>query len=336
MRPAEPIRVRVTVRNQSFSRENPREAFWAPYRESPSSSESDSAIVELERQFCRDFGGELRDALVQQASVGWRRLESDLFLGGFDDLRHFMLRRSDKEPYSLDALNRFLEYRQQMFRDSAPLRRAHERMVAAGSVLFTTRISGYSSLNFDIATGSFGQLATIFDDNFDAFRVFLDAFVPVAFGEVFSEDFANQLEFSVVVPRSVEEAFYAAVGGAQSALTPTMPSAATSPPAPTTSDTRDQWGARERAEYLWRLANGSLLVPVVLALAIMFYGFSILADIRRTQYEAPKPLLDHQLELLREDRLRMWPAQPTPTPAPSPTPVIAPPVAPAPETRARQ
>ena len=84
--------------------------------------------------------------------------------------------------------------------------------------------------------------------------------------------------------------------------------------------------ARERAEWIWRLANGSLLIPVLIALAVMFYGMRLLFEIRSSQFNALQPILQHQLELLKEDRLRMaapaTPDQSKASGAPSQIPVV--------------
>ena len=67
---------------------------------------------------------------------------------------------------------------------------------------------------------------------------------------------------------------------------------------------------RERAEWLWKLANGSLLVPVLIALFVMFYAIRELAAIRQQQLMLLKPLLDHTVELLKEDRARIEQSSP--------------------------
>lgn len=142
-------------------------------------------------------------------------------------------------------------------------------------------------MSLDLFVASIKGVTRAFDNDFDSFRVFLEVFVPQAFERVFFGESAG-VECSVQIPTTYQEAFAAPV----SVETPALPTQALA-------------AARERAEWLWRLANGSLLVPFLLALAVMYYGVAISRDAARTQYEALKPILEHQLKLLEEDRRRL-------------------------------
>ncbi|MFM7346721.1 MAG: hypothetical protein ACKO1J_15300 [Tagaea sp.] len=300
--PADAIRLRIVARDPKLRQERePREAFWAAARDESDSNES---IPALEAKLCRRFGPELREALLRHLAEPLRTLDSELFPGSLRDFERWMFRLMD-DPRSLrewyryqfaEAFTRLMEQRQQVLRDSPSLRRVQERLAAAAGVAFSTKIVGYSSLNLDIVPGSFKQIAAAFENDFDSFRVFLEAFVPVAFAGVFSEASSDRLEFSVTVPTSAEQAFRDAKIEVAShpALVAAVPASA---PA----------SGRERAEWLWRLANGSLLVPLLLALLVMYQGMKMLGEIRASQYDALMPVLEHQLKLLEEDRLRLYP-----------------------------
>jgi hypothetical protein len=51
----------------------------------------------------------------------------------------------------------------------------------------------------------------------------------------------------------------------------------------------------------------------------MYEGMSILKEIRASQYDAMKPILEHQLKLLEEDRRRLF-KEPVAAQAPSSAP----------------
>lgn len=300
----EPIRIRLTPRHSSRDTLNPRVAFWQAVRQGDA---EDGEIGFNEGKLCREFGNELRQVLLRHISEPLRTVEKDLFRGEFRDLERFLFRffdgpiseKSWDRAQVLDAFTRLLDQRQRFFRESPGLNRLQERIAAAANIVFTTRIAGYSSLNLDLSVGSLKSVAEAFDNDFDSFRVFLEAFVPQAFDHVFSSDYADRLDFSVQVPSSYEAAFHASVALPQTPQA-VMAVAPAVQPVPATTP------AREKAEWLWRLANGSLLVPLLLALAVMYQGMSMLKEIRGTQYEALKPVLDHQLKLLEEDRRRLF------------------------------
>lgn len=299
----DPIRIRIQRRDGQPSSRNPRDDFWAPLRES--SESSNNRISDFESRLCRQFGVELQNSLVHSVSRGLRDLESELFPGSTRDFERFFFRFMKPGPefraYQFaEVYSKYLDYRLQVVRENPALRDAQRRAVLASGITFATRIAGYSSLDLNVSVGSIERAAEVFDNNFDSFRVFLDAFVPVAFGEVFTDSFADQHQFEISVPSSLQTTFEKAVKvttAVRDAISgDVVPDIKTAPTGAVTS--------RERAEWLWRLANGSLLVPVILALIVMYFGLKQVADMRSIQYEALKPILDHQLELLKEDRLR--------------------------------
>lgn len=300
------IRIRATARDGASEKSNPREAFWAPLRNSEKfqSLEFPYQIWRLEAALCQEFGGELRSALMRQLREGLHGLDSE-FLPGMRDFERFFFRYMDfpkDEAFRYqfaEVFTRYLEHRQEMWRENPALRKTQEQLAAAAGIFFSARISGYASLGFDLSVGSFSQLAKAFDGDFDSFRVFLEAFVPVAFGEVFDQKFVAGLDFTISIPSSVEQAFDAA------AAAPVAAHSATAAQAPPPAIASHSSAARERAEWLWRLANGSLLIPVIITLFVMFYGAQLLLDIRNSQNVAFQPILEHQLKLLQEDRLRM-------------------------------
>lgn len=293
--PLGPIRLRITPREPRQGQDTkPRETFWATVR---NESDSNKSVTSLEAKLCREFGGELRSALLRELSEPLRILDSELFPGSYREFEYRMVRfmESPREyRYQFaEVFSRLMEQRQQVLRESPSLRRVQERLAAAAGITFSTRLAGYASLNLDLVPSSLKQVAAAFENGFDSFRVFLEAFVPVAFAGVFSESSADRLSFTVTVPASVESAFREA-GSLEQAPPPVTGQVAASPTS-----------ARERAEWLWRLATGSLLVPLLLALLVMYQGMKMLGEIRAAQYEALKPVLEHQLKLLEEDRLRL-------------------------------
>jgi hypothetical protein len=318
---AEAIRIRITPRETTPVKERgSREAFWAAIREP---NESDEKISRLEAKLCRRFGPELRVALIRELAAPLHALDSQFFPGSMRDLERWIFRyldgpRADRDLYSYqfaEAFSRLLEQRQQVLRESPELRRVQTRVAAAAGVTFVTRLAGYASLNLDVVPGAFRDIATAFDNDFDSFRVFLEAFVPIAFAGVFSDEMADKLDFTVTVPPSTEQAFRAAASVGSGVTGDAAPRA------PEAERVVHQTSARERAEWLWRLANGSLLVPVVLGLVVMYFSVRMLLEVRSTQDTALKPILDHQLKLLEEDRHRFsldLARQSSPTPPPPP------------------
>ena len=292
-----PIRIRITRRDSPLGDADPRDVFWRPLREF--SDESNASIASFEGRFVRRFGPSLRDGLVDSLARAARATDerADPLVRDFERL---LLKFGPRREYGYqftDAFATLIEERSRLLRESPGIRDARERMSLAATLVFSTRITGYSSLEAELSVGSLQKLARIFDGNFESFRVFLEAFVPVAFANVFNDQFADVHEYSVHVPAGFASGFNAAVRAEARPVSAAVVSSE--------KEHSGQSTSRERAEWLWRLANGSLLVPFLLALAVMWFGLQALSGIYRDHRDAMTPVLEHQLMLLQEDRERL-------------------------------
>lgn len=278
-------------------RENMRTAFWRPLR-STDEFEGQS-IPQLESKLRREFGR----TLARHMLGGIRRglSEMDRAARGDEPLWHFFdfpLRR--KEPYldeAAAAYSRYLDFRQQLISDNSAYSDAIRRVGDASSVLFSVTLRGYTSLNLDVEISPLHKLASAFESDFDSFRVFLDVFVPQTFADIFTQDFADSFSYSIDVPQDFKQTFLATP---QHTVPPKTVAATAAAPTETKSS-----DSQERAIWLWRLANGSLVVPVVLALIVLYFGWQEMSSLREAQQKALESALDHQLKLLEEDRQRL-------------------------------
>jgi hypothetical protein len=300
------IRIRHTdVKSEKFENSSPRENFWAPVRKNNNYAER--SISSLETGLIREFGDHLRAALVQRISQGIRDAEDTLYGPELrmmlEHYRHFFHEFPfPKEKYwpsfyPNEPLTKLIEFRQQVFREIPAARTVFERLALTSDVTFSVRIDGYSSLDLSLLVGQIEKLAAVFDSDFESFRVFLDVFVPKAFGDVFVDDIANEMSFEINIPQSIKDVFVQPNVTNPPIVEPTKP--------PVLGTEAAKSNAEQRAQWLWKLANGSLLIPVLIALAVMYFGLKEIASIRILQYEALKPILEHQVQLLKEDRERL-------------------------------
>lgn len=312
------IRIRLIARVQDSDVMNPREAFWL------SMGHENGNYDALEGKLCNEFGPALRNLLIEHFSEPLRDADRKFFRGEFGDLDHFLFRYFDRprkekdwwQGQELDAIARIYEQRQQFFNENPAIRATIEKIAATSPIIFAVRIAGYSSINLDLSVGSIKKVAEIFDGDFDSFRVFLEAFVPQAYARVFSSSDAERLDCAVQIPNTFARAFSATMSPSSPAVLPEQQISSLSPTS-----------AREKAEWLWRLANGSLLVPVILSLAVMYLGMTMLRDIGKSQQTMMAPIFEHQMKLLEEDRHRLF-KEVAPTPAPSSSPASTSPTSP--------
>lgn len=278
-------------------RQDARTTFWRPLR-STNDFEGQS-IPQLEAKLRREFGSTLARHML--GGIRHSLSEMDRAARGDEPPWHFFdFPMRQKEPYydeAVAAYSRYLDFRQQLISDNPTYSDAIRRLGDGSSVLFSVTIRGYTSLNLDVDISPLQKLASAFESDFDSFRVFLDVFVPQTIGDIFTPDFANSFSYSIDVPQDFKKAFLAAP---QHPIIPAAVATTAAPPAET--KTID---SQERAQWLWRLANGSLVVPVLLALIVLYFGWQEMSSLRDTQQKALQSALDHQQKLLEEDRQRL-------------------------------
>ncbi|MBE7457166.1 MAG: hypothetical protein HS102_11115 [Planctomycetia bacterium] len=303
---AEPIRVRISpVRYGPSVSAEARTSFWASLRETE--RHSNQSIEEFEATLTHQFGPALRNRLIQAVREEVSEFEKGLFGVEFsaeiwrflDHELHFMRHEKGWPSAWSDPIVKYFDLRQHALTEVPKFRASLDRLAAAAAVRFSTRIRGYGSLDLELLVGSAERLSEVFDENFDAFRVFLDCFIPLAFADVFTSEFAGQMRYEVSPPTALQKAFRK-----KPSQPVKQPSTATADEPHSAAATPHREALR-KAEWIWRLANGSLLVPLILALIVLYFGLRELSSLRTTQYDALKPILEHQMQLLREDRERM-------------------------------
>lgn len=297
------VKVRVLTRRDAGPQKlSPRESFWREVQQDSSLNRiTDRDPDRLERMLLRELPGRLSHLLI--ASVGAplenaaRLLNEQDERYGWRELEHLIMRRSKLEDaYSFGdfttALAQLAEVRSRRLRDVPDYSKILERVSAASQVGFSARILSYSSLEFGLSIGNLKALARAFDSDFESFQVFLDAFVPEAFDYVFFGSDGPGYEWSVAPAPALSDAFREAIA---------EPRAAESSPAPTTARgaaEQTQSQALQRAEWLWRLANGSLLIPVLLLIGVLIFTIREVSSIRALQTDALRPVLEYYQTVL--------------------------------------
>lgn len=291
--------VRVTLRHRSESPKSDRDAresFWQPLRNREELSTTPAYL--LESRLENGVAAALKARLVQNFTDALSAAESRPF---GRDLEHLFERwffdRPSREPYAFqfgEVISRLAEIRERLAADTPGLAEARQKAALAASSVVAIRISRYGSLEADVLLSPISAIGRVFDYDADALQVFLQAFLPVAFADVFDGESAAALQYDVQVPDSLGRAMSAARSD---------PLPLSSRPKQTPGDDPSQ--ARQKAELLWRIANGTLVLPVLLALLVMFYGFKELSAIRTSQLQLLQPILEHQAALLQEDRVRL-------------------------------
>jgi hypothetical protein len=252
----------------------------------------------MEASFVRTFPSELRDALVNSFTRPLRDVGEPLFFErgfrvDYEFLWDRLLRRASRvgdEPLTLEiieAFSRLEELRRSRLRQIPDYEKTAARLIAASSVRFSLSGIAYNTLDFGVAVGGIKQLAGAFESDFDSVRVFFDAFIPQAFVESLSLSHSTlPLKYDVQYTSRFERRFHEA--SVKEAPTQTAPVLATA--AVPSSMTRAGW--------LWWVANGTLVIPVAVLLAVLYFTTNQMAALYETRTEAQSSLYQMQIQAL--------------------------------------
>ncbi len=126
-------------------------------------------------------------------------------------------------------------------------------------IFFELKDIKYGSLDFSVEIAGFNHLVKLFDGNFNLLEMFLNAYVPSAFSRSIEYWDLAPAEYQVAIPELMREAFHKVQSlPSGHAITDSFPL------------------ADQRVRWIWMITNGSLVVPVVLSLAVLFVAAKLL------------------------------------------------------------
>lgn len=159
--------------------------------------------------------------------------------------------------------------------------RAERVSETINKVSFRVKISGYSSLKLSVDAAPEAALAELFGD-VDAVELFLEAAMPYCFGSTYNDDIPELLEFEAKQQGSTSASFATPVAA--------ISNSSTKPVA-------------DKSEKIWRIANYSLVLPVLLTVYIFFQGLHQLSEIK--QIDDRSQVVDLQMKMLQAEAERM-------------------------------
>ena len=170
---------------------------------------------------------------------------------------------------------------------------SRRRQVAAEELIIEARVVGYGSMEVELIFGTVGKLVSAFDANVELFEMFLATYLPIAFSEAVPlaarnsavlEGLQADFDFTTDIPLSLRQQF--------SAL-PVPPLRKSGDPA-----------VFDRAKWAWAISNTTLVVPVLLALGVLYVAFSHLSSLTTAPTQLYQDLLSQQQAALSAERER--------------------------------
>ncbi|GAB4023684.1 hypothetical protein GCM10028808_74660 [Spirosoma migulaei] len=155
----------------------------------------------------------------------------------------------------------------------------YKKMRLAQQLEFSVNNIRYGSLLFDLSIEPAQKALEFFDNNFDYMQVFLEGYIASTFSEIFNIDTIN---------------FETNVNAQATGLFPAITTTQSTTAANKTTNTMD------KAKWTWALVNGSFIIPLAIAVYLVFSYQSKLEKIQELQDKRTNMILASQDQLIKQ------------------------------------
>jgi len=287
MEPTNSIRIKIVLEKEVNQPLKTKELFWKQVFSDVELSKG--APLNLENKLKSKFGKTLTDRLSQKFRQSIRESESlyyshlkDVY---FDEPFHFLFHRKNSDELDineyLNSITKLQELKNEYFKNNVEYQNLLHKSIIASQIEFKIENIYYSSLSFNLITEQIDKVSEVFDNNFEYFKTFLDIYLPETFRQCISvyDDDKLPLSISCEYPDAFKKQFEQKPNNhiiEQNKMN-------------TTKQTeRPEDDKMNKARWLWIISNLSLVVPVTLALIVIYVAFNKverLSEETRTNFE---------------------------------------------------
>lgn len=294
------IKIFLTQNQENNNYENPKLKFWQPIIEAfgDSYKKTDYGNADKCENYIRQkFASKLKENILRDLDNQLRAYEHNIIDGDyfrlFEDLRLFRKsERPDEQSEYIRALTTLIEkngeLRKSLYSENIEYQRLVSKRLIASQFAFAIKDVKYASLEFDLVLQPAQKVIDFCDNNFEYMQVFLGGFVA----EIFREEFIfydNSIQFdsSVFIDKT-----------AYQNLTPSpITSNQNSNPG---SQPKSDMSKLDKAKWYWTLANGSLLIPVLISIFLLYSYQSKLETIQSVSDKKVEGILQNQDKLIKQ------------------------------------
>lgn len=260
---------------------NSKSLFWS-YLSKVAEKSNDPE--KLEYFFRKQFAKELKENLRKKFQNELSRFEREYGIYPDRFLDEFFFRGSEKDKrYQFDdfvnGITKLQELKNEFFKNNKEYQNLFAKSIIASLIDFQIDNISYSSLGFDLSTEPLEKAVELFDNNFEYFRIFLDQYISESFLSSFSIYYDRlPIDVSINYSDDFKKEFEKTAKSKMQQVDNVN------------SVNEQNTGKLEKAKWIWSLANGSLIVPVILALIILFVTFDKMDSIFKIRQDNYKEM----------------------------------------------
>ena len=276
------LKIRIVPIQSDKEKLDSKYSFW---RYVSNRTDKESNIPEnLEFTFKRNFGKELKNSLKQKIRKELNEFERnyniDFKSPYFEEFLHFNFRRLEKEERVhfddfINGISKLQELKNDYLKDNKEYQNLLSKYLIASQIDIGVRNISYSSLGFDLSIEPIEKVIEIFDNNYELLRIFLDQYIPESFlSSISVNNDSIPIEVSIDYPESYKDIFNKKTGNQKNKTAESIEN--------NNQQTSGKW---EKAKWFWSMANGSLVVPVILSLIVLYFAFNKTEEVNKIRQE---------------------------------------------------
>lgn len=210
------------------------------------------------------------------------------------------------EYYDKIKPEKFANLRLEFIREFPVYKNLFDKKLNASQVSFRFEVLSYSSLEISLFIGALTKAVDLFGSNFDLFKNFVEIYLPVSCvrtlkdypkkGWRFSiddEEYIKQMEFDFEYPKSIKNMFISSNGKSNPEKIDISMKKYKRDNA-NKVETKDS----EKAEFIWKIVNSTLLIPVILSLIVLYFAYDNMSKTRDAQIKALNPIIEYQNDFI--------------------------------------
>jgi hypothetical protein len=273
------IGIRINLVEMTRESRSSKSEFWKIVKESSNLELENPDRLEyiFKKEFPRVLKREIRNKFRSELREFEKAYSSGIETPYLEEYFHFRRFEKSEKMYFDDfviGLSKLQEIKNEYFKDNLEYQKLLNKNLLAAQIDFGVENIKYSSLDFDLSIEPIEKMLQLFDNNFDFFKIFLDSYISESFLSSVSIYNGNlPIDTSISYSESLVQAFNSGINSKKQPLSDNLE---------VNQKEATKW---DKAKWVWSLANGSLVVPVILSLLILFVAFNKLEKLDSIRQE---------------------------------------------------
>lgn len=253
---------------------NSKSTFWVYLCKLINKEVADPEI--LEKMFKSNFSKSLKDNLKKKLNFELNQIEEiyniEFYLKRYPE-RYVKNDEGGKSTDFLSDIVKLQELKNSYFKENEEYQKLLKKRILASQIDFGIENIYYSSLGFDLIIEPFDKAAELFDNNYELLRTFFDQYVPESFlSSLAMPSNLSIIPISINYPNEFKIDFeninkvkgYSNMDYSNSNFN------------------QNKW---DKARWAWTITNTSLVLPVILALFLLYFIYNKLEFIEKNRQE---------------------------------------------------